>query len=262
LTDIIHQQTQGNPFFVNEVLHHLYQEGFIFFDQATGTWRWELDHIAQANMTTHVVDFMTDRLKKLPPATQSILQFAACIGNQFDVQIVSMLTEKSLPVTLKNLWEAVRAGLLLPLNADVSHAHFLDEDDTDASFGPIHLPCRFRHDRIQQAAYALVPGEHKPEVHLHIGRLMQQQFDDQGQQEHIVEIVHQLNEGRQLLSEASERLELDILDHVPVHSDVDLHDIAARDVPDLADTVRVRDLPYIPGVAEVIHYLVAVHVHH
>ena len=81
------------------------------------------------------------------------------------------------------LWEAVRAGLI-----------FRSEDSY-----------RFLHDRVQEAAYSLIPEESRAEAHLRIGRLLAAHISAEKREEGIFEIVNQLNRGSHLITSAEER---------------------------------------------------------
>jgi class 3 adenylate cyclase len=64
---------------------------------------------------------------------------------------------------------------------------------------------RFQHDRVQQAAYALIDREERQAVHLSIGRFVLQHCSPQQLDEQLIEIVGHLNAGRALLNDAAER---------------------------------------------------------
>jgi predicted ATPase len=81
------------------------------------------------------------------------------------------------------LWEAVRTGLI-----------FRSED-----------AYRFLHDRVQEAAYSLIPQELRAEAHLRIGMLMASHTSPDKLEEGIFEIVNQLNRGAHLITSIAER---------------------------------------------------------
>src|SRR6185312_2840371 len=66
----------------------------------------------------------------------------------------------------------------------------------------------FLHDRVQQAAYEGIPQGERKAVHLKIGRLLRNSLSEQQREEHLFDIVYQLNRGRELLTDEGERDEL------------------------------------------------------
>src|SRR5260370_41922061 len=84
------------------------------------------------------------------------------------------------------LWEAIRARLIFR---------------TDQSY-------KFLHDRVQEAAYSLLPEDVRAETHLRIGRLLAACISPETREEAIFEIVNQLNRGSHLIKSAEERKRL------------------------------------------------------
>ena len=71
------QKTQGNPFFLNQFLHSMYEQKFIEFDQEKGQWQWDNTAISQTDMTHNVVDLMIAKLQKLPIETQTSFKISS-----------------------------------------------------------------------------------------------------------------------------------------------------------------------------------------
>jgi serine/threonine protein kinase len=117
LTDLVMCKTRGNPFFVNQFLHTLYDEDLLHFipptDDKKGSWQWDIDKIEALNITDNVVDLMIAKLKKLPESTQQVLRLAACVGNHFDLDTLSVIYEKSVAETFQDLQPALNEGLIM-----------------------------------------------------------------------------------------------------------------------------------------------------
>ena len=64
------------------------------------------------------------------------------------------------------------------------------------------------HDRVQQAAYSLIPEDEKKQLHLQIGRLLLRNIREYELEKNIFDMVNQLNEGSALITEQSEKHEL------------------------------------------------------
>ncbi|MBE9209524.1 AAA family ATPase [Nostoc sp. LEGE 06077] len=211
LADLVFNKTQGNPFFVTQIIKSLYQENLLFFDFITASWQWNLELIQDIEITDNVVELMVNQIQKLSPTTQKILQLAACIGDKFNLDILSIVNQKSWTETAAELWEALQAGLVLPLDSSYKIPLVLNEQPeaellTDSLPQPITY--KFLHDRVQQASYSLIPDEQKKATHFQIGRLILQKTSLEEQKEHIFSLVNHLNYGIDLLSSESEKYEL------------------------------------------------------
>ncbi|MBD2345176.1 trifunctional serine/threonine-protein kinase/ATP-binding protein/sensor histidine kinase [Anabaena subtropica] len=213
LTDLIYQKTQGNPFFTNQFLQSLYKDGIIKFDFDIGYWQSDIAQVKLLTLNDDVVEFMAQQLQKLPSATQEILKLAACIGNQFDLNTLAIIYEKSLLETASDLWEALRDGLILPQNEIYKFYQNDEPSETgDSNLGNeqyYHFPTyKFLHDRVQQAAYLLIPEGDKQATHLRIGNLLLANSPFETTEENIFEIVNQLNYGLELTIQQSQKDEL------------------------------------------------------
>ncbi|MEE3717688.1 PAS domain S-box protein [Tumidithrix elongata RA019] len=217
LTELIYQKTQGNPFFTTQFLKALHQEGLIQFNaidkDSQGEWQCDLSQIKLQSLTDDVVAFMAQQLQKLPQPTQAILKLAACIGAQFDLQTLAIVSERSEIETAKALWAALAEGSIVPLNQIYK---FFQMESEVLRENPSGLrmedsgSCtyRFLHDRVQQAAYSLIPSSQTEAVHLNIGRLLLARTSLSDRELHLFHIVNQLNRGVSLIREPREREEL------------------------------------------------------
>ena len=185
LAELVHEKTAGNPFFTVQFLGSLAEEGLLTLDPARG-WSWDLECIRAKGFTDNVVDLVLGKLGRLPEATQNALKWLACLGNDADVATLAMVEQCSEAALDEVLWEAVRAGLLIRLARTY----------------------RFVHDRVQEAAYALIPDEARPAAHLVIGRLLLAGTSPSAMAEAAFEIVGQLNRGAALIDTAEEREQL------------------------------------------------------
>lgn len=195
LAQLIQRKTNGNPFFVNQFLKTLHSENLITFKlpesagrdrqqngenrTRRGFWQWDIAQIEATDITDNVVELMVNKLRKLPIATQDILRFAACAGASFDLTTLSKICEKSPDSVFSDLHPALQAGLILPVS----------ELDVQLLFEEY----KFLHDRVQQAAYALIDDRQKKAVHLQIGRLLLDNTAGGDLSEELFEIVDQLN---------------------------------------------------------------------
>jgi Predicted ATPase len=199
LADLVWQKTQGNPFFIKEFLKSLYTEQLLKFDTNAGAWDWDLEQIITRNITDNVVEFMADKIQTLSESAQKVLRLAACIGNQFDLPTLSIINETSQKAAANELWDAIQSGLILPLGDDYK---FLK---TNREAKDLKITYKFAHDRIQQAAYSLIPPDDKQAVHWKVGQLLLQNTPQQILQQKIFDIVNQLNFGIEAIDVQLER---------------------------------------------------------
>ncbi|HVI78205.1 MAG TPA: serine/threonine-protein kinase PknK, partial [Candidatus Acidoferrum sp.] len=183
LAQLVHEKTAGNPFFAIQFISTLSEEELLTFDHAEGRWSWDLNRIHAKGYTDNVVALMVGKLNRLPVETRHGLQQLACLGNSAEFAMLRMVYQGSEEEMHGQLWEAVRAGLI-----------FRSENSY-----------RFLHDRVQEAAYSLIPEESRAEAHLRIGMLLVEHTSQEKREEVIFEIVNQLNRGAHLISSVEER---------------------------------------------------------
>ena len=209
LAAAIYDKTQGNPFFVHELLRKLYVEGQFQRSKTAGGWVWDLAQIKSVEISANVVDFMVARIQHLPVETQEALKIAACIGNQFDLQTLARVMEAPFDTTVMALWAAVKEEVIVPLNDQYLLAHAAGvADELGGESASFDVVLRFKHDRIQQAAYALIAADDKHRVHLGIGRLLLKNASQREQADLLLETVRHLNYAVQLITDDTERITL------------------------------------------------------
>jgi predicted ATPase/signal transduction histidine kinase/tRNA A-37 threonylcarbamoyl transferase component Bud32 len=213
LGELLFNKTGGNPFFLTQILITLYQEKQLQFNFSTVTWQWNLQEIQAIGITDKsIVELVADRIKILPHTTQEILRIAACIGNQFTLDVLSIVINKSTALTATELYPALQSGLILPLNDAYKIPLVINEEYTllqnELKSKIARVSYKFLHDRVQQAAYSLIPEENRQETHLKIGQLLLSATTSESITDSILDIVNQLNEGQNLLTKQTEKLEL------------------------------------------------------
>ncbi len=204
LTKLVFKKTQGNPFFTTQFIKALHEEGLIHFNREESYWECDIVKIRQLSLTDDVVEFMAMQLEKLPLKTQEILKLAACIGNSFDLITLAIVSEKSEIEIAGELWAALQDGFVIP---QTQVYKFYLQPSTDTQNPPI-VSYKFLHDRVQQAAYSLIPREEKQSVHLKIGQLLKKNTSEINLEERIFEIVSQLNIAVELITSYPELQEL------------------------------------------------------
>jgi len=206
LADLVAQKTQGNPFFATQFLKALHQDGLIEFDRVAGYWQCDIVRVREAALTDDVVEFMALQLQKLPPGTQNVLKLAACVGNQFDLGNLAVVSQQLETETAADLWKALQEGLILP-ESEV-YKFYMGRERREETENLEVVNYKFLHDRVQQAAYSLIPEQERSRAHYQIGQLLSQQISPAAIEEQIFSVVNQLNYGIALIEDQTKRDDL------------------------------------------------------
>jgi PAS domain S-box-containing protein len=183
LQQLVYDKTGGNPFFAIQFLAALAEEKLLRFDAGDGVWRWDLSRIRAKGYTDNVVELMVGKLARLPQNTQDALAQFACLGNAADAATLGLALGQSEEVVHGVLGEAVRSGLAF------------QEGETYA----------FLHDRVQEAAYSLIPQDFRAGAHLRLGRLLASGLAPEAIASRVFEVVNQFNRGGGLCESQEER---------------------------------------------------------
>ncbi len=218
LTALLARKTGGNPFFLTQLLYALERENLLVFDRTQALsadhqcyWHWNIDQIERVSITDNVVDLMVAKIEKLDEQAQHVLKLAACIGNQFHLATLAIVNNQSRLVTARSLQPVLAESLInhdqmMPPWNSAALANLESDFGSELTNGYIpDISYRFLHDRVQQAAYCLIPDQEKAQVHLQIGRLLLANIQATDIQVQIFEIVNQLNDGRSLITEQLEQ---------------------------------------------------------
>ncbi|MFN6527620.1 AAA family ATPase [Nostoc sp. ChiSLP03a] len=204
LSILLYQKTQGNPFFATQFFKALHQDGLIKFDVKLSCWQCDLAQVTTQAVTDDVVKFMSFQLRKLPPSTQDVLPLAACIGNSFNLATLAIISQQSQIETADALWKALQSGLIVPIG-DVYKFYVGQDSLAITQENQETVTYKFIHDRVQQAAYSLIPDDQKTATHFKIGQLLLENLSELEQEEKLFDIVGHLNLGIELISQSRER---------------------------------------------------------
>jgi predicted ATPase/signal transduction histidine kinase/GAF domain-containing protein/CheY-like chemotaxis protein len=186
LAQLVQQKTGGNPFFAIHFLIALADEGLLAFDSVAAGWAWDINRIHAKNYTDNVADLMIRKLMRLSIPTQDALKQLACLGNMAEIATLGIVYRQTEEAMHAALWEAVRAGLI------VHQANTY----------------KFLHDRIQQAAYSLIPEAQRAAVHVSFGRALLASLTANELSEQLFEVANQFNRGGALIVDREERAQV------------------------------------------------------
>ena len=190
LAKLVHEKTGGNPFFAIQFLTALAEEGLLSRDPDAATWIWDLARIRAHGYTDNVVGLMVKKLKRLSSTAQTALQQLACLGNVVEIATLSLVFGEPEETIHASLLEAVGTGLILRLEGSYA----------------------FLHDRIQEAAYALIPEDKRAGAHLGIGRKLLASMSQDPLTEYLFNVANQLNRGAALLIDRDEKAQVAAID--------------------------------------------------
>jgi len=184
LARLVRDKTGGNPFFAIQFLTALYHKRAIWFDREAYRWRWDAARIRAEDYTDNIAELMRGRLYALPSETQTALQLAACIGGTIDAATLAIACDREIATALR---PAIEQHLLFEsLHAD-------------------RRTYRFPHDRVHEAAYALLPEPERARLHLEIGWRLLASTPPEELPGKVFEIVSQLDHGAALIESRQER---------------------------------------------------------
>jgi PAS domain S-box-containing protein len=180
LTHLIYSKTGGNPFFLMQTLMAMFERRAISFDAERNRWLWDISMVAGMEISDNIVTLMMEKIRQLTLETQRLLSLAACIGFRFGLLNLSAVAGRPEEAALEELQPALREGLIV---ADSEQYQFV-------------------HDRVREAAYAMIPHDRRAAIHLEIARALEAQA---GPRNYAFEIADQYNLGLKLIETQEER---------------------------------------------------------
>ena len=121
LAEALQQETEGNPFFVGEVLLHLVESGALV--QRDGRWASDFQ-LGDVGLPEGVKEVIGRRLSRLPESANEVLTVAAVIGRDFDLSLLGAVHEGGQEAVLEALEPAETAGLVRPTGDRVGRYTF------------------------------------------------------------------------------------------------------------------------------------------
>jgi predicted ATPase len=183
LAQLVFEKTGGNPFFTVQFVRALVDDGLLVFDPQAAAWRWDGDRIRAKSVGDNVVDLMVERLSRLPEASLGAVKHLACLGNSVRIERFRQVIGVSEQKAQSLLHEALRDGLL---------------HQVDATYA-------FAHDRVHEAAYALLGESERASAHRRIGMHLLGVLGETELDAEIFEIVSHLNRSNIASADAAER---------------------------------------------------------
>ncbi len=196
LAELLLSKTGGNPYFVNELLKTLHDDGLLTFDPLKSRWIWDLKKIEQVRIADSMAELIAGKLRTLPDTTRRTLSFGACIGNQFTLATLALVIAQTPDETTHDLRPAINGGFI---TTDGSFRVVgWDESQSSMTFS-------FIHDGVQQAAYSLMDEADRRNTHIRIGRLLLESASPEERDARLFDIVNHLDDTRTMSNDPVER---------------------------------------------------------
>jgi predicted ATPase len=146
LSNIVHTKTKGNPLFVLEFLRSLVDGKLLNYSLRKRRWVWDEVLVNGVEIADNVLFLLTSKMSRLPNNIQSALKVGACFGLKIEEPVVSILSATpDYSNILRDLEQVVEEGFMVKI-------------------GPSEF--KFVHDKVQEAAYSLVPYIEKNKVRM------------------------------------------------------------------------------------------------
>jgi class 3 adenylate cyclase len=169
----VHAETEGNPFFVGEVVRHMVETGAVA--EAAGGWK-VAGPVSALGISEGVREVVGRRLSRLPPDSDEVLAAAAVVGREFDASLLVEVTGAGQEAVLDAIGQAEQARLLLAGSGrpgDFSFAHSL----------------------VRSTLYDRLPRAHRLRLHLRVGRALEQRPDAGAR---VIELAYHFGEAAPL----------------------------------------------------------------
>jgi ABC-type oligopeptide transport system substrate-binding subunit/DNA-binding SARP family transcriptional activator len=157
----LYQETEGNPFFLIEIVKSLFDKGEIFMEK--GIWMGDFSQISQGSLPlpAAISEAILTRVRTLDENSRDALQLAAILGNEFDFDTLNAAWERGEEPTLKALDDLLRRRLI---------------SETTVAAGRDYI---FTHHKIREVVYSSIPRLHQQHAHARVGDALEQLYGSQ-----------------------------------------------------------------------------------
>jgi ABC-type oligopeptide transport system substrate-binding subunit/DNA-binding SARP family transcriptional activator len=155
----LYQETEGNPFFLIEIVKALFEAELVSLD--AGIWRADFAELSEAVLPLPgaISEAIEARLRPLDESAQQALRVGAILGREFDFDLLHAVWGEDEEVTLEALDTLLRR-------------RFVDEGS-----GVLGRDYAFHHHKIREVVYAAIPVRHRQHLHGQAGKAMEMLYE-------------------------------------------------------------------------------------
>ena len=183
LATLIHEKTGGNPLFVQEFFRRIVDDGLVVHNKYQGKWHYDLQAIRARHYTENVVTLVLEQLKEMPDETRRLLGSIACLGCTGELEMLCRVVGQSAAEIRYALHPAVTAQLIVLTEKEYA----------------------FTHDRVQEAAFALLDEGEKSHLHLTTASLLADAARQTAGNELLFRAVHHVSAALDCIQPAPQR---------------------------------------------------------
>lgn len=199
LAQICYEKSHGNPLLLKQFIKVLYQKGLIFYEPQKQRWSWNESQIDLSQFPDKLIDFIAAEIRSCSDSTQYSLQIASCFKSGFDLHSLSVISEKNIRIVAKDMWEAMKLGLILPVSRHGLYHYITEDKNYDLSF-------QFANEYVRNAAYSMIDPTILDTIHFKIGNILLETGSKKLMNQFALEIANHLNHGLELMQTKDEKL--------------------------------------------------------
>ncbi|WP_204801484.1 protein kinase domain-containing protein [Mycobacterium riyadhense] len=156
LADAVCREAEGNPYFTSEIIRHLIDTGVL--KRRDGRWVTHMRDGGELGIPRSVHEVVSHRLAKLRPETLELLATAAVIGREFDLRILTRVSELEAGTVLTRIQAALDGAIVRQVPG-----------------GPGRYA--FAHGATRDALYDDLPALRRSELHMTVGEALERLYE-------------------------------------------------------------------------------------
>ena len=178
LTRRLNRETEGNPFFLVEIIKALFEMNTITLKE--GAWQGDFDRISRGELPlpASIKEVIQARVHRMGETTQDALRTAAILGREFDFDLLVATWTQNEDITLDALDEMLRYQVI------------------DEGTGISNRDYAFRHHKIQEVIHSMIPRQRRQYIHAQVAIAMEKHFSPQD--ETVSELAHHYLQAQNL----------------------------------------------------------------